>query len=90
MTTEQFADASVDLFYLDPPFNSNATYSQIFHSADGKVAQSQIEAFEDTWQHVTFVPAENLVFVAHLTGRTDGSVQVMRAESDAPYAFAPA
>lgn len=44
------ADASVDLVYLDPPFNSNATYSHIFHSPDGKVAQSQIEAFEDTWE----------------------------------------
>lgn len=44
-----FADASVDLVYLDPPFNSNATYSQLFKSPDGKTADSQIEAFEDTW-----------------------------------------
>ncbi|MBV8972571.1 MAG: site-specific DNA-methyltransferase [Sphingomonadaceae bacterium] len=45
-----FPDASVDLVYLDPPFNSNATYSQLFKSPDGKTADSQIEAFEDTWQ----------------------------------------
>ncbi len=44
-----FPDASVDLVYLDPPFNSNATYSQLFKSPDGKTADSQIEAFEDTW-----------------------------------------
>ncbi len=44
-----FPDASVDLIYLDPPFNSNATYSQLFRSPDGKTADSQIEAFEDTW-----------------------------------------
>ena len=44
-----FPDESVDLVYLDPPFNSNATYSQLFKSPDGKTADSQIEAFEDTW-----------------------------------------
>ncbi|WP_353197906.1 site-specific DNA-methyltransferase [Sandarakinorhabdus sp.] len=44
-----FPDASADLVYLDPPFNSNATYSQLFKSPDGKTADSQIEAFEDTW-----------------------------------------
>ncbi|QYE33972.1 site-specific DNA-methyltransferase [Polymorphobacter sp. PAMC 29334] len=44
-----FPDASVDLVYLDPPFNSNATYSQLFKSPDGKTADSQIDAFEDTW-----------------------------------------
>lgn len=44
-----FPDACVDLVYLDPPFNSNATYSQLFKSPDGKTADSQIDAFEDTW-----------------------------------------
>ena len=42
-------DASVDLVYLDPPFNSNANYNVLFKSPDGKQSQSQIEAFEDTW-----------------------------------------
>jgi DNA modification methylase len=45
-----FPDASVDLVYLDPPFNSNANYSHLFRSPDGSVAQSQIQAFEDTWE----------------------------------------
>ena len=44
-----FPEGCVDLVYLDPPFNSNATYSQLFKSPDGKTADSQIEAFEDTW-----------------------------------------
>ena len=44
-----FPDGCVDLVYLDPPFNSNATYSQLFRSPDGKTADSQIDAFEDTW-----------------------------------------
>lgn len=40
---------SVDLVYLDPPFNSQATYNLLFKSAAGGGSQAQIEAFEDTW-----------------------------------------
>lgn len=43
------ADGSVDLVYLDPPFNSNATYNVLFGSKDGTQAAAQIKAFEDTW-----------------------------------------
>lgn len=46
---EYIADESVDLVYLDPPFNSNATYNVLFHAPTGEQSQSQIEAFEDTW-----------------------------------------
>lgn len=42
-------DETVDLVYLDPPFNSNANYNVLFKSPDGKNSQSQIEAFDDTW-----------------------------------------
>lgn len=44
------ADASVDLVYLDPPFNSNASYNVLFAERDGTQAASQIKAFEDTWR----------------------------------------
>jgi DNA modification methylase len=44
------ADESVDLVYLDPPFNSNATYNVLFAEQDGSQAASQIKAFEDTWR----------------------------------------
>ncbi|WP_374944857.1 site-specific DNA-methyltransferase [Sphingomonas sp.] len=43
------ADASVDLIYLDPPFNSNATYNILFKSPTGASADAQIAAFEDSW-----------------------------------------
>ncbi len=44
------ADESVDLVYLDPPFNSNASYNVLFKEHDGAKAASQIKAFEDTWR----------------------------------------
>lgn len=43
-------DASVDLVYLDPPFNSNASYNVLFAEHDGTRAASQIKAFGDTWK----------------------------------------
>lgn len=42
-------DESVDLIYLDPPFNSNATYNVLFAEQNGTRAAAQIKAFEDTW-----------------------------------------
>ena len=42
-------DESVDLVYLDPPFNSAQNYNAFFHEKDGTDAASQIRAFEDTW-----------------------------------------
>ena len=41
---------SVDLIYLDPPFNSNATYNVLFAEKSGAKSAAQITAFEDTWQ----------------------------------------
>ncbi len=40
---------SIDLIYLDPPFNSNASYNVLFSSPKGHQSDAQIEAFEDTW-----------------------------------------
>ncbi len=46
---EHVKDESVDLIYLDPPFNSNANYNILFKGPGGDSSESQIEAFEDTW-----------------------------------------
>ena len=46
---QHVADESVDLIYLDPPFNSNATYNVLFHEKSGEQSAAQITAFDDTW-----------------------------------------
>jgi site-specific DNA-methyltransferase (adenine-specific) len=46
---ESIASESVDLIYLDPPFNSNASYNVLFKAPSGEQSAAQIEAFEDTW-----------------------------------------
>ena len=43
-------DASVDLVYLDPPFNSNASYNVLFREKSGEDSPAQIKAFTDTWE----------------------------------------
>ena len=47
---EHVPDESVDLIYLDPPFNSNATYNVLFREASGEGSAAQIQAFKDTWR----------------------------------------
>jgi len=42
--------ASVDLIYLDPPFNSNRQYSAIYQDETGRPLPDQIEAFCDMWE----------------------------------------
>ena len=43
-------DGSVDLVYLDPPFNSNASYNILFKEQSGEDSPAQIRAFTDTWE----------------------------------------
>ena len=38
---DHIADASVDIVYLHPPFNSNATYNVLFKAPDAKLSVSQ-------------------------------------------------
>jgi hypothetical protein len=48
--------SSVDLVYLDPPFNSKATYNLLFKSPKGGTVEAQTTAFKDTW--TWDIPAE--------------------------------
>ena len=47
---DHVADESVDLVYLDPPFNSNASYNVLFRERSGEESPAQIKAFTDTWE----------------------------------------
>ncbi|KPP84495.1 MAG: Adenine specific DNA methylase Mod [Rhodobacteraceae bacterium HLUCCO07] len=58
---ESIADESVDLVYLDPPFNSNATYSHLFKDESGQVSGAQIAAFDDTWHWDDMVSGQALI-----------------------------
>jgi DNA modification methylase len=50
MLRQYIDDESIDLIYLDPPFNSNQDYNAFFEEKDGTRSASQIKAFEDTWE----------------------------------------
>lgn len=62
--TRYVKDETVDLVYLDPPFNSNANYNVLFKERDGSEAAGQIQAFEDTW---TWNSADEKVFAGLVT-----------------------
>ncbi len=42
-------DNSIDLIYLDPPFNSKKDYNILFKENGGVESEAQIKAFTDTW-----------------------------------------
>jgi site-specific DNA-methyltransferase (adenine-specific) len=46
---DEIPDESVDLIYLDPPFNSKRDYNLLFKTPKGHESDAQITAFEDTW-----------------------------------------
>ena len=46
---EHVKDDSIDLIYLDPPFNSQQVYNVFLREKNGSRSQSQARAFEDTW-----------------------------------------
>jgi DNA modification methylase len=46
---EHIPSESIDLIYLDPPFNSSRNYNVLFKDESGTESEAQITAFEDTW-----------------------------------------
>ena len=69
------AEESVDLVYLDPPFNSAQNYNAFFEEKDGTAAAAQIQAFKDTWDWNT----ESQAAYEDLSLRADKLGSVMRA-----------
>lgn len=70
---EHIGEESIDLVYLDPPFNSNAGYNVMFKAANGAAADASIEAFDDTW--TWGVASKNALL--DIAGGTDRPLQVM-------------
>jgi DNA modification methylase len=73
---EHVEDESVDLVYLDPPFNSNASYNVLFRAPEGHQSQAQIEAFDDTWHWNE--PAERAFDEVLQSGNSDAA-EMLRA-----------
>ena len=61
-------DASVDLIYLDPPFNSNRDYNVIFRDESGNRSDAQLLALEDTWHWGLSAEATSHVAVSQVHG----------------------
>lgn len=69
---------AVDLIYLDPPFNSNASYNVCFRTPHGERATAQIRAFEDTWSWGEEAECA-LSEVAHLSVETFKLLQALKS-----------
>lgn len=83
---EHIADASVDLVYLDPPFQSGKDYNLIFDARDGEHedGRAQTEAFKDTWRWgadaaLSFAETEKL---GGTVARTVRALRAILGESD--------
>jgi site-specific DNA-methyltransferase (adenine-specific) len=75
---EYIADASVDLVYLDPPFNSNRSYNVLFKDESGEESQAQIEAFDDTWHWSDETEAHYRELVTDIAGDVGAMIEALR------------
>jgi DNA modification methylase len=88
VTQKYIADESVDLVYLDPPFNSNRNYSVIFnrHGQVDVDNTAQIQAFEDSWHWTHVTETQYTDFMAVAPGRVADAMSAFRTllgENDA-------
>jgi DNA modification methylase len=76
---DRIAPESIDLVYLDPPFNSNRSYNVLFADRHGAArSQAQIQAFTDTWTWSTETEAVYQELIAGgLPGRAADALQAM-------------
>ncbi len=58
------SDETVDLIYLDPPFNKNKAYSLIFRDESGRTSDAQLATFEDYW-HWGPTPARHYEYLTN-------------------------
>jgi site-specific DNA-methyltransferase (adenine-specific) len=72
---EHIRDDSTDLIYLDPPFNSQASYNVLYKEPSGQQSKAQVEAFVDTWH---WNDSAEQAFDAVIRSSTDAA-ELMRA-----------
>src|SRR5579863_7111601 len=70
-------DESVDLIYLDPPFNSNQDYNVLFAEKGGNRSTAQIKAFEDTW-HWDLTASQTYEQVVEADGKVSQAMLAFR------------
>lgn len=73
---EHIESGSVDLVYLDPPFNSNANYNVLFKSPAGTESHAQVEAFEDTWH---WTEDAEIAFDEVMKSKSSDAAEMLRA-----------
>jgi site-specific DNA-methyltransferase (adenine-specific) len=73
---DHIASDSVDLVYLDPPFNSNASYNVLFKGPSGNASAAQIEAFDDTWH---WTDAAETAYAEVLRSGNGAAAEMLRA-----------
>ena len=77
-TTADFPDESIDLIYLDPPFNSKRDYNVIYKTPTGHESDSQITAFEDSWHWGEQAEREYLELVRQSNTDLSELIQALR------------
>jgi site-specific DNA-methyltransferase (adenine-specific) len=70
---------SVDLIYLDPPFNSKATYNVLFKDQSGEQSTAQITAFEDSWHWGQESEETYYEIITHSTKKLADIMQALRS-----------
>jgi site-specific DNA-methyltransferase (adenine-specific) len=75
---EYIPDESVDLIYLDPPFNSKRAYNVLFKKESGEEAEAQITAFEDTWHWDRAAEATYRELVHHAPLHVSKMIEALR------------
>ncbi len=75
---EYFPSESVDLIYLDPPFNSNQNYNLLFKDESGRGSEAQITVFGDTWHWGPTAEKTFAHIIAHGTPRVAQTVDAIR------------
>ena len=79
---EFVADKSVDLCYIDPPFNSKRDYSEIYSGIGDTEDTAQVQAFIDTWIWGEEANAEyNNLFGQHTDRFTEQTLRLTQSAS---------